>query len=503
MNSLDCARALSLVSCCLFLSACPGKPSPMAADAGAGAAAAGADAGEGEIPSDPNSVDSLYFAGQQEFIRGNFAKAAEHYRSVLLAEKSARAWHALGDVNMATMQFDAAVDAFREALRIEPDKRMSLMRLGQALQRTGRFAEAIEAYRQAQARAPDEASAYRLEAEALLPLRRTDEAIERLQKAASLEKLPTLQAQDYRAMGEIEGRRGEMSRAADFFAQAAAADPSVELYAALADAELRAGRLERSRDAFREAAQRDAHDPFYWEAVAELELRLGNRAAAREAFASSLKVAPRALIHVALGRIALSEGKLDEARARLSEALAASEGAAQEVREAAHLAAGLRDWSVAEQLLLTLPDGEDTEDKDALWREIAAVRAALGRADGGVDEACAKAGEAFAARYPEIAAVMKACADTTEAAARLGQDPTALGQEIEKCHRAMEASRQGELDSDAAMKACQALFDYQQSLAQSAKAKPGAAAQGRILCPAKAEDRPQLPACPPGELPWR
>ena len=41
----------------------------------------------GEIPADPNDAESLYFAGQQEFLNGNFAKAAEHFRSVILMEK--------------------------------------------------------------------------------------------------------------------------------------------------------------------------------------------------------------------------------------------------------------------------------------------------------------------------------------------------------------------------------------------------------------------------------
>lgn len=504
MNSLSFFRSLRRfllgISLGVVLGACPEKASPATAEKSVAPATA-TDAGE--IPSDPNNVESLYFAGQQEFINGNFTKAAEHYRAVLLIEKSARAWHALGDVNMATMQFDAAADAFREALRIEPKKRLSLMRLGRALQRSGRFGEAIDAYRAAQVLEPEEASAYRLEAEALIPMQRIDEAIERQLKAAALEKNAAQRAQDYRAAGELEVKREDMVKAANFFEQALAAAPSVELYAALADAELRAGRLEKSREAFRAAAERDDRDPFYWEAVAELELRLGNHAAAREAFARSLQVMPRALIHVALGRIELSEGNLDAARQQLSQALSKSEGVAQEVREAAHLAASLKDWALAEQLLLTLREGEDTEDMDALWREIAALRAAQGKGDEVVAEACAKAEEAFAARYPQIAAVVKACASTSPDALRLANDPEALSQEIEACHSAMAASRQGNLGQDEALQACQALFAYQQALMQNAKAKPGAAAQARISCPAKVEDRPKLPDCPPIEVPWQ
>lgn len=503
MNSLNCFRSLRRlltgISLGVVVGACQERPSvptaekndaPMVADAG-------------EIPSDPNDVQSIYFAGQQEFINGNFAKAAEHYRSVLLVEKSARAWHALGDVNMATMQFDAATDAFREAIRIEPSKRLSVMRLGQALQRGGRFGEAVEVYRQAQAMKPGDADAFRLEAEALVPLRRFDEAIERLMKAASLEKNPAQRARDYQAMAELELKREDMARATGFFEQAIAAEPSVELYAALADAALRDGRLEKSRDAFREAAVRDAKDPFYWEAVAELELRLGNRAAAREAFAKSIQVMPRALIHVALGRLELSEGRQEAAREQLSLALSTSEGAAQEVREAAHLSASLKDFALAEQLLLTLPDGEDTEDRDALWREIAAIRAALGKGDESVAEACAKAGEAFSARFPKVAAVVKACADSSPEALRLANDPEALAREIEKCHRAMDASRQGKVESAEALDACQALFAYQNALARNAKARPDAKSPDHVSCPAKAEDRPRLPECPPSEVPWQ
>jgi len=468
----------------------------------------------GEIPADPNDAESLYFAGQQEFLNGNFAKAAEHFRSVILMEKSARAWHALGDVNMATMQFTAAVDAFGEAVKIEPGKRLSVMRLGQALQRGGRFGEAIEVYRQAQALKPEEADAYRLEAEALVPLQRVDEALERLSKAADLEKAAAQKAKDYRTMGELEVKREAMAKAAALFEKAIAVEPSVELYAALADAELRAGRMDKARDAFREAALRDAKDPFYWEAVAELELRLGNRTAAREAFTKSIEVTPRALMHIALGRIDLDEGKVEAARERLSQALTTSEGAAQEVREAAHLAAGIGDLSVAEQLLLTLPEGEDTEDKDVLWREIAAVRVALGKGEEPVKEACDKAKDAFGERFPEVAAVIQVCAISSPKALELANKPAILGREIEGCHRAMEEMRQGKRQNDDALKECQALFEYQTALAQQAQASQAAQKaqtqsggakkpQQRFTCPEKPEDRPSLPTCPPENVPWK
>lgn len=550
-----------------FLCACPEKKSQMASVAETSDASS---TENGAILSDPASIDSLYLAGQQEFLNGNFAKAAEHYRSILFMEKSARAWHALGDVNMATMQFNAAVDAFREALKLEPQKRMSMMRLGRALQRSGRFAEAVEAYRQAQRVEPEEASAYRYESEALVPLQRIDEAIERLQKAALLEKDASQKAQNYQAMGDLEVKREKMAQAALFFEQAIAASPSVELYVALAEAELRAGRLGKSRDAFREAARieereaevlaahretvlkletaiaahreaarseghdnetpyreavsehekavaayrelrqrmgdrAEARDPFYWEAVGELELRLKDTAAAREAFLNSLQIAPRALVHIALGRLALTEGDDGEAREQLGQALSVTEGTSQEVREMAHMAARLKDWSLAEKLLLTLLDSEDTEDMELLWLEIAALRQALGREDG-VTEACTKANEAFSAKHPRV----KSSCPPSGASSPLSMPAHSIDdQEMARCQRAMSDAQQGKLDGNEALLACQKIFEQQAAFSKLAKdsglpSTPIAGEAIREACPqVPGADISWKPKCPPDDAPWQ
>jgi tetratricopeptide (TPR) repeat protein len=490
------------------------------------------DAGEAEnapILVDPNNLDSLYLAAQQEFLQGNFPRAAELYSTILLTEqgeKRARAWHALGDVNMATLRFDAAADAFREALKLEPGKRMSLTRLGRALQRGGRFAEAIQVYRQLQELAPEDASAYRFEAEVLVPLQRIDEAIERLERAVAVEKVAAQKAQDYALMGEFEVKRQGFERAARFFEQAIAAEPTTDRHVALAEAELRAGRLDKARDAFRAAALLEALDPFYWEAVAELELRLGDRASARQAFLKSLEVAPRALIHVALGRLELSEGGKEAeaaAKARLSEALAVTEGEAQDIREAAHLAARLKDWEVAEKLLLTLTDGEDTEDKDQLWREIAAIREVRAQ-EGGVAEACARAKQAFDAALPlpDPKSVPPACSVVPTEVEPPMPDMRLASEEMLKCSEAMASAQQGKLTPPEVAQACQKAQEYQQQIAQMTalaqlrqeQAQADAATPERTAppprplpaCPpASKVTRPTPPACPPSadDMPWQ
>ncbi|GEM_PF-1376916 len=366
------SSSMAAFSLSLMLAACP-TSSTDKADAGSSADAS-EDGGEEAIPVDMNNTESLYMAAQQEFIAGNFQQAAEYYQTILLREKSARAWHALGDVHMALMQFNNAAKNYEKALALEPDKRMSMMRLARALQRSGEFLRAVEVYRQAQAKDLTDPEAFRLEAEALEPLGRLDEAIDRMETSVALEKDPAKQAETLQAMSVLAQKLDKHAEAIGYLERAVKLNPTAELYSALAEAALKTGDFAKTRDAYREAANIDHKDPFYWEVVGELELRLGNKEAARQAFEASIRIKPAAPLYIGLGRLDLAEGKADAAKEMLNKALELTEGEARDVRESAHLAASLKDFALAEKLLLTLTSGEDTEDQEALWLEISAIR---------------------------------------------------------------------------------------------------------------------------------
>ena len=76
--------------------------------------------------------------------------------------------------------------AFREALRLDPDDRSSLLGLGSAVEELGRPDEAIELYRRALRIAPDDASTYHLSQCSLRVKGRLDEAVSEAREAVRL-----------------------------------------------------------------------------------------------------------------------------------------------------------------------------------------------------------------------------------------------------------------------------------------------------------------------------
>ena len=476
---------------------------------------------EKPIPVDTANLDSVYLAAQQEFIAGNYDRAAELYKEVLFQQKSARAWHALGDIHMVTMEFNTAVSDYQKALEIEPNKRMSVMRLGQAYQRSGKFLEAVESYQKAQKMDESDALAFRLEAEVLLPLGRLDEAIGRYAKAASLEKDAAKRVADFSAMANAAKRQAKFDDASNYLNRAIAETPSVQLYADLAEVRLSAKDLTGARDAWKKAAEMEKSDPFYWEAVAETELKLGDSKAARAAFEASLAVKNRASIQLALARMDLSEGKQDNAKVRLDAALGVTEGSAEDVTEAAHLAAQLRDWALAEKLLMTLDGAPDAEDQTALWGLIAALRREKGD-EAGMALACAAAKKKFVESLPasqkKIYEAMErdfsgeldeplpevvTPEDVQAVNLQCQTGITAATKAVEEARKATDPQKRGDSPvSEQTVKLCVRAQKMNEILMRSDK--PTAermAADGSMSLTGVA--LPKEPACPPDSVPWK
>ena len=82
-----------------------------------------------------------------------------------------------------------------------------------------------------------------------------------------------------------------------------------------------AGRIEDARDAARRATEAAPGDAYAWARLAELELTLGNRRAARRAAEQSLAIRPTALAHAVQGFSLLSAKENDAARAAFDAAI--------------------------------------------------------------------------------------------------------------------------------------------------------------------------------------
>ncbi len=327
------------------------------------------------ITLDPKSHESLYLAGQQEFLEGKFGEAAEHLRQSLRLSPSAKAWHALGDALLSQARFGEAVDAFREAVKLEPAKRLSWMRLGRCLINSGRPSEAVEAYRKAQELMPGDLTAPREEVEALLEAKRDDEAAAVLERTAAAD--PAGSPKDLVLIGQIRSRQQRWAEAVAALRRAVAVRPDADAYNQIGEALVRVGDLSGARDAFQEAAKLGPKDPFAWEVVGEIEVKLGRLEAAKAAFESSLKVQERSGPHLALGRLAVAARDASGARAELDKALGSATGETPaESREIAAFALKVGTPAVAVKLLEMLVAEPEGAKDAALLRELATAYSA-------------------------------------------------------------------------------------------------------------------------------
>jgi tetratricopeptide (TPR) repeat protein len=105
---------------------------------------------------------------------------------VLKSPGDARAWNNLGQAHEQLGRFEAAEQAFSEAVRLDPEYPRARANLGIALQRLGRIDEALEAYGAALLLEPDIATTWSNRGSAYLTLRRWDEARDDYQEALRL-----------------------------------------------------------------------------------------------------------------------------------------------------------------------------------------------------------------------------------------------------------------------------------------------------------------------------
>jgi tetratricopeptide (TPR) repeat protein len=86
---------------------------------------------------------------------GRLDEAAHHYREALRIRADARASNNLGNVLQDQRQFEAAMDAYRRAIELDPEMAEANNNLASLLQRDGSFEEALGYYRRASQIAPD------------------------------------------------------------------------------------------------------------------------------------------------------------------------------------------------------------------------------------------------------------------------------------------------------------------------------------------------------------
>lgn len=184
-------------------------------------------------------------------------------------------------------EFEKAIEAYRQALRLRPDLHESYYHLGMAYSSLGRYKEAVEAYNSAVRIKPDYAAAY------------------------------------YN-LGHAHSNLNQYGRAIKAFKQAIQHDPdNVEIYLALGDAYADSGEEEKAVAAFEAAILREPSNPYSYYKLGLFYFPHGPHARAVDAFSQAIIRDPRqaeAYFHRAYAYLFMGRGEsaVDDAETYLA-----------------------------------------------------------------------------------------------------------------------------------------------------------------------------------------
>jgi tetratricopeptide (TPR) repeat protein len=165
---------------------------------------------------DPNqehlqSIISLFNQGQLQQALSESSQLLERFpNSVIL-------YNIAGACNAGLMQFDAAINNYKKALKINPDYADAYNNMGNALKDKGDLEAAIESYKQALKIKPDYVQAYNNMGNALRKKGDSEVAIESYKQAL---KIKPDYAQAYNNMGNALSDKGDLEAAIESYKQA-------------------------------------------------------------------------------------------------------------------------------------------------------------------------------------------------------------------------------------------------------------------------------------------
>ncbi|HXG67773.1 MAG TPA: tetratricopeptide repeat protein [Blastocatellia bacterium] len=193
--------------------------------------------------------------------------------------KDAEQYHRAGVGYYDSGEYEKAIEAYRQALQLNPDSTDAWYHLGMAYSSLGRYKEAVEAYSRAIRRKPDYAAAHFNLGHAYSNLKQYDNAIKAFQQAIQYEP-DNLEA--YFALGYAYFDSGRDEKAAATFEEAIRRKPdNPYAYFNLGLLYFPGGPHARAVDAFTQAILRDPRyaEAYYHRALAYLYMGRGDSAA--------------------------------------------------------------------------------------------------------------------------------------------------------------------------------------------------------------------------------
>ena len=238
---------------------------------------------------DPNqehlqSIISLFNQGQLQQALSESSQLLERFpNSVIL-------YNIAGACNAGLMQFDAAINNYKKALKINPYYADAYSNMGNVLKDKGDLEAAIQSYKQALKIKPDYAQAYNNMGNALKDKGDLEAAIESYKQAL---KIKPDYAQAYSNMGIALKGKGDLNAAISSYKQALKIKPDyAEAYNNMGSALNDKGDLEAAIESYKQALK---IKPDYAEAYNNMGIALkdkGDLEAAIESYKQALKIKP-------------------------------------------------------------------------------------------------------------------------------------------------------------------------------------------------------------------
>ena len=223
--------------------------------------------------------DELVTIGDAYTGKGEYKRAIEAYKQAIrINPDDAEAHYGLGLAYGHLGQNRKAIEALKQAIRINPDHAKAHYSLGVIYGNLGRDREAVDAYGQAIRINPDYAAAHLNLGVFYAKLGRSREAIEEYKQAIRID--PDL-AIIYRNLGLVYGNLGRDREAVDAYIQAIRIDPHhAEAHYSLGFAYFRLGQNRKAIEAYKQAIR---INPDHAKAHYSLGVIYGNLGRSREA----------------------------------------------------------------------------------------------------------------------------------------------------------------------------------------------------------------------------
>ena len=254
----------------------------------------------------------------------------------------------LGDSYLGLGDGDSAIQAFRQAVRLNPRSAPAQLALGRQLFQKADLEGSIYHLREAHRLAPSDIAAVTSLAEVLVKGERSKEAIELL---ASPAEDPSASPEILSLLGVAYASLGRFSQATPMFEIVTRREPENDrAYFLLGYARAELGQGEAALSAYETAIRLNPGSGMYYNHYASLLERQGKLIQAAENLRKALALQPNSPIaHYGLGRVLAQVGKYEEAIAHLQKSIAAGQPPARAYYLLATCYARLGDSALAEE----------------------------------------------------------------------------------------------------------------------------------------------------------